>query len=61
MDFEDGAIIVSILAVLAALVFYFGIIAGRDYVRSKAIEANVAEWVVDSKTGETEFKWKEAQ
>lgn len=28
----------------------------RDY-RERAIEAGVAEWRIDAKTGETEFHW----
>ena len=27
--------------------------------QQKAVERNAAEWVVDQKTGDTTFKWKE--
>ena len=29
----------------------------RRYQRDKAIEAGVAEWIIDSKTGETTFRY----
>lgn len=34
-----------------------GEIDGRDGVRAGAIEAGVAEWKIDPKTGERRFEW----
>lgn len=31
----------------------------RDKFKAKAIELKAAEWVVDPRTGETTFQWKE--
>lgn len=52
---------------LPGLVFVFGVgvicgvllgqCDGKNKMRNRAIEAGVAEWRVDSKTGETEFVW----
>ena len=42
-----------------ACAFVAGISLGD--MRHKAVERNAAEWVVDQKTGETTFTWKEIE
>lgn len=45
----------------------FGLVMGQctvpktklDELKAKAVETGSAEWKVDSKTGQTEFTWKE--
>jgi len=63
-DMFYGLLAVLGLMVLCAVVFVCRARSVRetpDTVRQSAIEAGVAEWRVDPKTGETEFVWIKCQ
>lgn len=53
--------------VIALMIFMFfaghnlGENCQESWMQKQAINANVAEWVIDSKTGKKAFKWKEAR
>lgn len=55
-----GEDIFTFVLICAALIFGFwgGKIQGRENMQREAIEANVAEWTIDPKTGEKVFRWK---
>ena len=57
MHDEWVAFLVGILtgSILAASIAYAGT---RSCIHNSAIEAGVAEWQVNPKTGETKFQWK---
>lgn len=59
-DFVEimGIILTVALAGVSWWAFYgIGVERGRDAVRASAIEAGVAHWTVDEKTGATKFEW----
>jgi len=49
------------LAMPVLLLFVLGFLIGAAGWQESAIEAGVAEWRVDPKTGETEFVWIKCQ
>ena len=51
-------IIITIVVLAIGIILIVGIYAGITIEQNKAIKANVAEWVVDSKTGQTTFTYK---
>ena len=65
MSEDRGWVAASLLLVFAVLVgtaiWIAGNTNGAAMVRSRAIEAGVAEWRVDPKTGATQFVFKGAK
>jgi hypothetical protein len=61
---KNGFTLIELLGVLGALVAGFVIVSifceinSRQNLHKQAIELNMGEYVVNSKTGEAEFKWK---
>jgi hypothetical protein len=51
-------LLVLILILVAPLSFLIGAYIEHKRMTQQAVEHNVAEWTVDSKTGRVEFKYK---
>lgn len=52
-DAKAGLAVITMLL----LSFGFGIVLGMAIDRKEAIEAGVAHWTIDEKTGEKQFEW----
>lgn len=52
-------VVIILAAAVAGLIFYIGAASGIDLCRKRAIEAGVAEYVADPKTGAVSFVYKE--
>ena len=61
MDTRDKILLSIVVAMIFMVLFWLGILLGHSVaeatVRSEAIEAGVARYTVDPKTGETTFEW----
>lgn len=61
MDKNNVSVAVWLALLLLFAFFVLGIALGsileENVVRQQAIDAGVAEWTIDPKTGEREFRW----
>lgn len=61
ITFKIGCVVVCFAIPLYVTGWQMGYRASRNYERQAALKAGVAEWRVDSKTGDTKFHYKESK
>jgi hypothetical protein len=54
----EVSILIGFIIVAITIGIFFGYLTEERLMRQEAVENGVAEWICDSKTGKTEFKWK---
>ena len=60
-EFIMAGVHVALFSMFAFAGFSVGHGNGRDATRREAIEAGVAQWTVDPKTGATTFEWRKCE
>jgi len=57
-SFMPGIVIGIVIGFAVTSMFWF---SETNFYKAKAVELQVAEWVLDAKTGKTTFTWKETK